>query len=135
MWYIYLVCFFSTKTIKSILCIVWENMYWITSWLLLCRDRPAAARRCACLYFPIILNYSWIHVYNLIHFLRCVIWQIRNIKNMALFSSRLLMWYADWWTLKQTRIIKENGTRLSYHNSLQILAVYLKIDWNWYDCY
>ena len=53
MWYINLVYFFSTKTMRitKILfghCVgKYDSYYWITPWLLR-RDRPAASRRCAC---------------------------------------------------------------------------------------
>ena len=53
MWYINLVYFFSTKTMRIAKihfghCVgKYDPYYWITPWLL-CRDRNAAARRCAC---------------------------------------------------------------------------------------
>ena len=55
MWYINIVCFFPTKMMGIIKIHFghyvgkYDPLYWITPYIL-CRDRPAAARRCAYLF-------------------------------------------------------------------------------------
>ena len=75
MWYINLVCFFSTKTMRIVkihfgyLVGKYNHQYRITPWLL-CQDRPPAARHCACLLFYLaanLINLAHFPVYNLVY--------------------------------------------------------------------
>ena len=73
MWYINLVCFFSTKTMRMKKIHFrhrvrkYDPWSWITPWLL-CRDRPTAARRCACFYFSLTF-FDVSRYLTLVHFL------------------------------------------------------------------